>query len=97
MRRDVRDDLGQSLSSRELEILTFVRDGLSTKEIAHRAMISERMVVKHLQHICRKLGCHSWAHAVAIAMSRGLMPHIDEGAIASAGAELSRRSPTSQR
>lgn len=65
------------LTERQLEILAFVRSGLNDKEIAERAGISIRMVRKHLQAICAKLRCNTRAHAVAIALRRGLIAPLE--------------------
>jgi len=44
------------LSSRESEICDYIRDGLSTKEIAELLSISELTIAKHREKIRRKLG-----------------------------------------
>ena len=44
------------LTSRELEIVLLVADGLSTKETAERLYLSARTVSNHLQNAYTKLG-----------------------------------------
>lgn len=73
----VTDDVEGPLTDRQLEILAFVRSGLNDKQIADRAGISTRMVRKHLQHICAKLRCNTRAHAIAIALRRGLIAPLE--------------------
>jgi DNA-binding NarL/FixJ family response regulator len=45
-----------NLTAREREVLTFITDGLSSKEIARIFGISHRTVECHIDHIRRKSG-----------------------------------------
>ena len=54
--REVRQELEQRLSARELEVARAVAQGLSNKEIAERLFISERTVKAHLGATFEKLG-----------------------------------------
>jgi PAS domain S-box-containing protein len=58
-------DLTKSLSSRQLEILTLVADGLSNAEIASRLYLTESTVKWHVRKILRALGVSNRAQAVA--------------------------------
>jgi DNA-binding NarL/FixJ family response regulator len=56
------------LTPREREVLTLLVEGLTHKEIAERLVITPRTVAKHIEHILVKLGVHSRAQAVAVAL-----------------------------
>lgn len=57
------------ITERELEILVWVRDGLSNQQISEKLGISALTVKNHVQKILRKLGAANRAQAVAKAMS----------------------------
>jgi DNA-binding NarL/FixJ family response regulator len=61
------------LSSRELEVVQLVADGLSNKEIGQRLFLSEATVKSHLVHVFQKLGTDSRTAAAAAARARGLI------------------------
>ena len=61
------------LSSREIEVLTLMAEGLSTKTLAERLGISHFTVRNHIQNILVKLDLHSKAQAVSYAFKRGLL------------------------
>lgn len=61
------------LSAREIEILTHVALGETSKEIASALGIRERTVHWHLTRVYAKLGATSRAEAVAIAMETGIV------------------------
>lgn len=46
------------LTSREVEIVTLLVDGLTAQSIGHMLRISPRTVRKHLEHVYAKTGCH---------------------------------------
>ena len=56
------------LTRRELEVLSLLVEGLGQDEIAEKLFISPKTVGKHIEHILRKLGVHSRAQAVALAV-----------------------------
>ncbi|HXQ88317.1 MAG TPA: PAS domain-containing protein [Solirubrobacterales bacterium] len=58
-------DLGKLLSSRQLEILSLVAEGLSNGEIASRLYLTESTVKWHVRKILRALGVANRAQAVA--------------------------------
>ncbi len=65
-------DLGvlAELTDREVQVLELVAAGCTNLAIARRLDISARTVAKHLEHIYRKLGVASRAHAAARAAIR---------------------------
>jgi DNA-binding CsgD family transcriptional regulator len=52
------------LSPRELEVLTFIADGLTNREIADRLFVSVSTVKKHIQHIYAKLNTKNRTSAI---------------------------------
>lgn len=63
----------ETLSGREIEVLTNVADGKSNKEIARALFISEATVKTHLIHIFSKLGVDDRTAAVTVALERGVL------------------------
>jgi DNA-binding NarL/FixJ family response regulator len=61
------------LTPREVHVLSLLVDGLSQPEIAEKLFISHKTVGKHIEHILAKLGVHSRAQAVALAVRDGLI------------------------
>src|ERR1700739_1374105 len=61
------------LSAREIEALSWVMAGQTNWEISMILNISERTVKFHIQNVMVKLEASSRAHAVAIALGRGLI------------------------
>ena len=61
-----------SLTSRELEVLRLVAEGLTNAEIADRLFLSPKTVDHHVSAILKKLDAHSRGQAVASAMRLGL-------------------------
>jgi two-component system NarL family response regulator len=61
------------LSSREVEVLTLVGEGLSTSDIAQRLYISENTVKYHVRNLLQKLGAHNRAEAISHAVQKGLI------------------------
>ncbi len=62
---------GESLSARELEVLSLVARGASNKEIARSLHLSEATVKSHLIHLFGKLGVTDRTAAVTVALERG--------------------------
>ena len=60
-----------ALSSREIEVLTLLAEGLSTKGLAEKLEISHFTARNHIQNILVKLNLHSKAQAVSYAFKKG--------------------------
>lgn len=72
LRRGEHSDLPQ-LTPREKQVLQKVADGRTTEQIAQDLHISVYTVRRHFQNLMRKLGIHSKAEAVALALRRRLI------------------------
>lgn len=59
------------LSAREMEVLLYVTQGLSNKEIAYSLGISHQTVKNHVTSILRKLGVEDRTQAAVYALRRG--------------------------
>jgi DNA-binding NarL/FixJ family response regulator len=59
------------LTQRETQILNYVADGNTNKQIAHTLGISEQTIKSHISAILRKLNANDRAHAVALALRSG--------------------------
>jgi two-component system, NarL family, nitrate/nitrite response regulator NarL len=62
----------RGLTPREQEVLRLLIDGFNQAEIAERLVITPRTVAKHVEHILAKLGVHTRAQAVAVALREHL-------------------------
>ncbi len=67
------DELAESLTRREVEVLQMLAGGLSNKEIAARLNISDHTAKFHVASILGKLGAGSRTEAVSIGIRRGLV------------------------
>jgi DNA-binding NarL/FixJ family response regulator len=65
-----REERGDVLTAREIEVLQLLAFGHSNKDIAERLDISSETVKTHLEHIFRKLGTSDRTAAVAEALRR---------------------------
>lgn len=61
-----------TLTSRELEILRYIVEGMSNKEIAAALFISEKTVKNHITSLLRKLDVEDRTQAAVWAVSQGL-------------------------
>jgi two-component system, NarL family, response regulator len=64
----------ETLSSREVQVLTLVATGNSNKAIAAQLVISEDTAKAHVASIIAKLGANDRTHAVTLARERGILP-----------------------
>ncbi|HEY3378488.1 MAG TPA: response regulator transcription factor [Armatimonadota bacterium] len=63
------------LSTREIEVITFLAQGMRNLEIAEQLFISERTVKVHMANIFDKLGVRDRVEAVRYALNNGMVPH----------------------
>src|SRR6266567_6863099 len=63
----------QRLTPREIQVLSLIAEGHSTKEIAHRLKITFKTAVSHRTHLLQKLGIHESATLVRLAIRAGLV------------------------
>ena len=61
----------QELTNREREVMTLVASGLHSGDMAERLFVSPETIKSHVQNAMGKLGAHTRAHAVAIALVSG--------------------------
>ena len=61
------------LTSREIDVLRLIGTGNSNKLIADQLAIGEATVKSHVTNILSKLGANDRAHAVTIALKRGII------------------------
>ncbi len=62
-----------SLTSRELEVLTFIAQGLSNAELARELFVSEATAKTHVARILMKLGLRDRVQAVVVAYESGVV------------------------
>ena len=72
---DLRDGTGtaNTLSAREREMLVFLSQGRTNREIAESLCLSIATVKSHLIRVYAKLGVNSRSEALGVAVSRGLL------------------------
>jgi DNA-binding NarL/FixJ family response regulator len=61
------------LSSREIDVIRLIGVGNANKQIADKLSIGETTVKSHITNILSKLGANDRAHAVTIALRRGII------------------------
>ena len=65
------------LTRRELEILRLLACGMDHNDIARDLVITAKTVEKHIEHILLKLGVHSRAQAIALALQQESAPETE--------------------
>ena len=63
----------ESLTAREIEVLTQLASGNRNRDIAEKLFITEETVKVHIKHIMEKLGASDRTQAVAIGLRRGII------------------------
>ena len=59
------------VTSRETQVLNYIADGNSNKQIASILQISEQTIKNHVSNILHKINANDRAHAVALAIHYG--------------------------
>jgi len=67
------EKVGHDLTSRELEVLALMTEGLNNKQIAERLVVSPSTAKSHVSSILSKLGVTSRTEAVALALQNHLV------------------------
>lgn len=67
------DLYNKNLTERELEVLDYVKYGLTNREIAQKLMITHHTVKAHIASIIRKIGGKNRLDAAFTAVSQGLI------------------------
>jgi DNA-binding CsgD family transcriptional regulator len=75
-RRQERPD---RLTAREVDVLRLAAQGLSSRQIADRLVISPKTARNHIEHIYVKIGTSSRVGASLYAMRHGLLPEQEPG------------------
>lgn len=68
------ENLLETLTAREQEILVCVAKGMSNKEIAQELVIAEKTVITHRTNFMRKLSLHNVREIVMFAIRHNLIP-----------------------
>ena len=64
----IKEKVAAPLTYREIQILSYIANGSTNKQVAHILGISEQTIKNHVSAILRKLNANDRAHAVALAM-----------------------------
>jgi two-component system response regulator NreC len=67
------EEQGDGLTAREVEVLTLIAEGRTSREIAEELVISAKTVDRHRENIMNKLDIHSRVELVKYAIKRGLI------------------------
>jgi len=68
-----------ALTAREHDVLEAMGDGLGTKLIARRLGVAVKTVENHKIRVFEKLGVHTQAHAVSLAIGQGMLANASSG------------------
>jgi len=68
-----RQEMGDSLTDREREVLALLVDGLTNPDIAAKLFISQSTVKSHVSNILSKLDVSTRTEAVSLALQQGLI------------------------
>lgn len=63
----------RAVTAREIEIIGFLSEGYTTKEISDKLYISSKTVERHKSNLLKKLKLRNTAHLVRVAVENGLL------------------------
>ncbi len=63
----------RTITSREIEIIGYLSEGFSTKEISDKLFISSKTVERHKSNLFKKMGLRNTAQLVKVAVENGLL------------------------
>lgn len=63
-----------TLSSREIQVLVGMANGLENHEIGRKLFLSEDTIKSHARHLFKKLGARNRTHAVQCGYNTGILP-----------------------
>lgn len=66
-------DLNVDFSSREMEILGLIAEGLTNQEMSERLFLSKRTIEGHRQNLIEKTGCRNTATLIKYAVLNGMI------------------------
>ena len=67
------NDLDIEFSSRELEVLALIAEGLTNQEMSERLFLSKRTIEGHRQNLIEKTGCRNTATLIKYAVLNGMI------------------------
>ena len=70
---ELEEDLYESLTFREKQVLKLIAEGYTNKQIADMLYMSVKTVMGHRTHLMEKLGIHSRTELVKFAIQKGLI------------------------
>lgn len=76
-RRGKRRSGPAGLTSREIEVLTLIARGASTRQVAHRLAITPKTAETHIERIYAKTGASTRATATLFALQHGLLDSLE--------------------
>jgi DNA-binding NarL/FixJ family response regulator len=74
---EIPSDAYETLTTREREVFQMTVEGLTSREIGKKLMISPRTVELHHSKLSSKLGIHHKAGLIRLAIKRGILPMDD--------------------
>ncbi len=67
------NDLNIDISSREMEVLALIAEGLTNQEMSERLFLSKRTIEGHRQSLIEKTGCRNTATLIRYAVLNGMI------------------------